>query len=118
MNGRERGKRGGRYTRADRRVSFSLTTDRESVRRLYEPHCATLEERLATVRLLRENGIRTFATLAPLLPCDPERLANLALEATTEDVIGDPLHVRSVKRDVATTRDTAAPSHGEDGFRP
>jgi DNA repair photolyase len=91
----------------DLRVSFSLTTDREDVRRLFEPHCATLDERLATVRLLRENGIRTFATLAPLLPCDPEHLANLALEATTEDVIGDPFHVRAVKRHGATTREAA-----------
>ncbi len=105
-------------TRTDLRVSFSLTTDRESVRRLYEPHCATLEERLATVRLLRENGIRTFATLAPLLPCDPERLANLALEATTEDVIGDPFHVRSVKRHGATTRDAAYRISEKHGFMP
>src|SRR5258708_16182236 len=118
MNGRERGKRGGRYTRADRRVSFSLTTDRESVRRLYEPHCATLEERLATVVLLRENGIRTFATLAPLLPCDPERLASLALEATTEDVIGDPFHVRSIKRHGATTREAAYRISENHGFIP
>jgi DNA repair photolyase len=91
----------------DLRVSFSITTDREDVRRLFEPHCATLEERLETVRLLRENGIRTFATLAPLLPCDPENLARVALEVTTEDVIGDPFHVRAVKRHGATTRDAA-----------
>ncbi len=105
-------------TRADLRVSFSLTTDREDVRRLYEPHCATLEERLSTVLLLRENGIRTFATLAPLLPCDPEHLASLALDATTEDVIGDPFHVRAVKRHGATTRDAAYRISERHGFMP
>jgi len=100
------------------RVSFSLTTDREEVRRLYEPHCAPLEERVATMALLRENGIRTFATLAPLLPCDPEHLAQVALESTTEDVIGDPFHVRAVKQHGATTREAAYRISERHGFLP
>ena len=87
------------------RVSFSITTDREPVRRLYEPHCAPISERLATVRRLREAGIPVYATLAPLLPCDPEALVGLALEASDRDIIGDPFHVRAVKKCGATTRD-------------
>jgi len=89
------------------RVSFSLTTDREDVRRWYEPHCAPLSERLDAMRRLRQAGVAVFAALAPLLPCDPERLADAALEATQGDVIGDPLHVRPVKRRGATTREEA-----------
>jgi DNA repair photolyase len=89
------------------RVSFSITTDREDVRRLYEPHCAAFAERLDTVRALREAGIETYATLAPLLPCDPEALTRAAIEATGRDLIGDPLHVRAVKRNGATTREAA-----------
>jgi len=89
------------------RVSFSLTTNWEDVRRLYEPHCASFEERLETIRALRAAGIRTFAALAPLLPCDPEELARLAMDATEHNIIGDPLHVRAVKRHGATTRDAA-----------
>ncbi len=90
------------------RVSFSLTTDLEEVRRLYEPHCEPLSERLAAMRSLRQAGIAVYATLAPLLPCDPEKLAARALEATDRDIIGDPLHVRSVKPHGATTREAAA----------
>ncbi len=93
--------------RTNVRVSFSVTTDREDVRKLYEPHCESLPERLAAVRALRDAGIATHATLAPLLPCDPQRLARLAIEATDRDLIGDPLHVRSVKRHGATTREAA-----------
>jgi DNA repair photolyase len=89
------------------RVSFSITTDRDDVRRLYEPHCATFQERLETVRELRAAGIETYATLAPLLPCDPENLARAAIQATGRNLIGDPLHVRSVKPRGATTRDAA-----------
>ncbi len=93
--------------RTSLRVSFSLTTDREEIRRFYEPHCATLEQRLEAIALLREAGVRVFATLAPLLPCDPEHLAEVALQATSENIVGDPLHVRAVKPRGATTREAA-----------
>ena len=89
------------------RISFSLTTDREDIRKLYEPHCAPLDERLAAVRRLRDAGLEVYATLAPLLPCDPEVLARLALEVTGRDLIGDPLHVRGVKPRGATTHEAA-----------
>jgi len=89
------------------RVSFSITTNREDVRRLYEPHCADIGARLDAIRHLRAAGISTFATLAPILPCDPDELAALALEATDENIIGDPLHVRAVKPHGATTREAA-----------
>lgn len=86
------------------RISFSLTTNREEVRWWYEPHCAPFEERLAAVAALRDAGLAVHATLAPLLPCDPEILATAALQATVEPLIADPFHVRSVKRHGATTR--------------
>ena len=90
------------------RVSFSVTTDCDRVRRLYEPHCSPVSERLETLRRLRAAGIAAHATLAPLLPCNPEMLVDLALEATDRDIIGDPFHVRAVKKCGATTRDAAA----------
>jgi len=89
------------------RVSFSITTDREPVRRWYEPLCAPIEERLDAVRRLRQAGIATYVTLAPLLPSNPEALVALALEASDRDIIGDPFHVRAVKKCGATTRDAA-----------
>jgi DNA repair photolyase len=98
------------------RVSFSLTTNREAVRKLYEPRCPPLKYRLSAIRTLREAGITTFATLAPLLPCDPEELAAIALEATNQDIIGDALHVRSVKPRGATTRDAAFAISRKHGF--
>jgi DNA repair photolyase len=99
------------------RVSFSLTTNREDIRRLYEPHCAAVEERLEVIRELERQGIPTHATLAPLLPCDDEELLDLAMEATPRDLVGDPLHLRATKRHGATTRDAAfhiAACHGHE----
>lgn len=92
----------GRRTRL--RVSFSVTTDDERVRALYEPHCEPLTRRLAAIRRLRDAGLEVCATLAPLLPGNPEALAVMALDATDADLVGDPLHVRPGKRSGATTR--------------
>jgi len=89
------------------RVSFSITTDREDVRRIFEPHCAPIEERWQTVAALRDAGVEVFATLAPILPCNPEALVERALEVSAGPVIADPLHIRATKRSGATTRDAA-----------
>ena len=98
------------------RVSFSVTTNREAVRKLYEPHCPTLDCRWKAIAELRRAGITTYATLAPLLPCDPEELAALAMDATDRDIIGDPLHIRSVKPRGATTREAAFALSERHGF--
>jgi DNA repair photolyase len=89
------------------RVSFSVTTDRDDIRRFYEPHCESNMQRLEVVRRLRSAGITVHVTLAPILPCDPEALAEMALHAAGTDLIGDPLHVREVKTTGATTREQA-----------
>jgi DNA repair photolyase len=98
------------------RVSFSITTDNDRVRRLYEPQCAPISKRLETVLRLRAAGIAVYATLAPLLPCDPEALIDLALEATDREVIADPFHVRAVKVRGATTRDAGLRVSRAQGF--
>ncbi len=85
------------------RLSFSVPTNREEVLKLYEPHAPTFEERGRVIRELVAAGIETYATLAPLLPCDPEELAKRAIEWTGRDLIGDPLHVREEKPRGATT---------------
>jgi DNA repair photolyase len=88
-------------------VGFSVTTDRDDVRRIFEPHCAPTEERWSAIEALRSAGVPVFATLAPILPCDPEALVTRALEETEGAMIADPFHVRAVKRSGATTRDAA-----------
>ena len=87
------------------RISFSITTNRDAVRQLYEPLCASITKRLDTVRSLVAAGLDVYATLAPLLPCDPEDLAKEALQVTTGNIIGDSFHVRAVKKYGGTTAD-------------
>jgi DNA repair photolyase len=94
--------------RTSLRVGFSVTTDREDVRRIFEPHCATIDERWQSVRALCDAGIETSVTLAPILPCNPETLVERAVAFSNGPLIADPFHVRSVKRSGATTRAAAA----------
>lgn len=88
-------------------VSFSVPTCDEAIRRIYESRCATFEQRLHVLRTLTDAGIRCFATIAPILPCDPERLASAVLDVTRGGVVCDPFHVRETKSHGATTRNSA-----------
>ena len=89
------------------RVSFSITTDREEVRRIFEPHCAPVEERFQTVEALRAAGISISIAIAPILPCDPEALIDRAAAVSNGPIVCDPFHVRAMKRSGATTREAA-----------
>jgi DNA repair photolyase len=70
-------------------VAMSITTDDESVRRIFEPACAPLAERVKALHAVREAGIPTQASIAPLLPCDPERLAEMLDPAVDWVVVSD-----------------------------
>lgn len=104
------------------RISFSVTTDRDEVRRRYEPHCESNDARLEAICGLREARLEVYATLAPLLPSNPERLAEMAIDASRRNLVGDPLHLRQTKPHGATTRSAAfkiALRHGEqEWFKP
>ncbi|MDP9054323.1 MAG: hypothetical protein M3N93_08490 [Acidobacteriota bacterium] len=89
------------------RVSFSVTTDWENVRRIFEPHCSSLDERWRTIEALQAAGIETSVAIAPILPCDPEALIERAVACSAGPVVADPFHVRAVKRSGATTRAAA-----------
>lgn len=94
--------------RTSLRVSFSITTDREDVRRIFEPHCEPVEERWQAIAALQAAGIETSVALAPILPSDPEALVERAVAVSHGPIVADPLHVRAVKRSGATTREAAA----------
>ncbi len=59
------------------RVGISITTDDESVCREFEPGAPAIARRLELLKGLKEAGISVYASIAPLLPCHPERLAQL-----------------------------------------
>lgn len=56
-------------------VGLSIPTDSEVVRRAFEPRAPSLLRRLRAAQSLRAAGVRITASVAPVLPCTPERLA-------------------------------------------
>ncbi len=56
-------------------VGMSVPTDDDAVRTAFEPATEPIEERLETLRALKEAGLRTFGVIQPMLPMTPERLA-------------------------------------------
>lgn len=70
------------------RVSITIATDDERVRRAFEPNAPATSLRVAALRALRARGIPTQAAISPLLPCDPERLAGL-LDPVVDRVVVD-----------------------------
>lgn len=59
------------------RVGVSITTDDESVRKEFEPGAPSFARRLSLLEGLQRAGIAAYASLSPLLPCNPERLVRL-----------------------------------------
>lgn len=58
-------------------VGFSLPTDADEYRRIFEPHSDPIEERLHALRALHAAGVGTFAVIQPVLPMNADRLVEL-----------------------------------------
>ncbi len=56
-------------------VGLTITTDRDDIRRIFEPGAPAIEARIETLKKLHSAGIRTYAFIGPMLPMDPYRLA-------------------------------------------
>jgi DNA repair photolyase len=56
-------------------VGITITTDDDKIREIFEPNAPSVETRLDALKELSKNGIKTYAFLGPLLPLNPEALA-------------------------------------------
>ncbi|HZO81210.1 MAG TPA: radical SAM protein [Candidatus Binataceae bacterium] len=68
-------------------ASITVETDDEQVRRAFTPTSPSIARRLAAARRLRAAGVFVQLAVAPMLPNDPERLAELADAAADRVVI-------------------------------
>jgi DNA repair photolyase len=50
------------------RISMTIETDREDIRKHFSPNAPPISARLKTLQLLAEAGVPTQATIAPMLP--------------------------------------------------
>ena len=54
-------------------VGLSITTANDEIRKAFEPHAPSIMARLKAIESLHQNGIKTYAMIAPILP-DAEKL--------------------------------------------
>jgi DNA repair photolyase len=73
-------------------VGFSIPTDADEYRRIFEPNADPIAERLDALRALHGAGVRTFAVIQPVLPMNVDRLVD-ALAPYVHAVRLDRLYV-------------------------
>ena len=57
-------------------VGLTVATDDEAMKRLFEPASPPVKSRITALRSLSEAGIATYAFVGPILPMNPEKLAD------------------------------------------
>lgn len=70
------------------RVSMTIETDRDDIRKAFSPMAPPIQARLKALERLKEAGVATQATIAPLLPSSeafPDRLAPLVNRVCVDD---------------------------------
>jgi DNA repair photolyase len=70
------------------RVSMTVETDRDEIRRHFTPEAPPINARLRTLELLQEAGVPVQATIAPVLPSSeafPEKLKVLVDRVCVDD---------------------------------
>jgi DNA repair photolyase len=59
----------------DIEVGLSISTDDERVARQFEPRATSVKDRLKALEKIHASGIKTYAFIGPVLPGNPEKLA-------------------------------------------
>jgi len=79
-------------------VGLTITTLSEDVKKCFEPFSSKIEGRLNALRVLHDEGIRTFVFLGPLLPLlvedSLEGLAHEFIEAGVSEILVDRLNIK------------------------
>ncbi|HEX2620166.1 MAG TPA: radical SAM protein [Phototrophicaceae bacterium] len=89
------------------RVNMTITTDDETVRRAFEPLCASNPQRMEAVSELSDAGINTCVALTPLLPVhDPVSFAHALRETGARRFVIQHFHATK-SRFVAGTGEQA-----------
>jgi DNA repair photolyase len=88
-------------------VNMTITTDSETVRKVFEPLCPSNISRLKAIKEINDAGVNTCITMTPLLPVEnAEDFAKKLLDTGIKKFIIQPFHSDKGKF-VASTREKA-----------
>jgi DNA repair photolyase len=72
-------------------VGLSVTTNREEIRKIFEPNSPSIQSRIKALNMLRDKGITTYAFIGPMLPLDPGKLLEM-ITGVVDEVLIDRLN--------------------------
>lgn len=75
----------------DLEVGMSVTTDNDAIRKIFEPRAHAIPSRIEALRRLKAAGIKTYAFIGPMLPMNPEKLAQ-SLVSAVDHVLMDRMN--------------------------
>ncbi len=58
-------------------VGVSFTTNDDTIRQEFEPKAPSIQRRMELIKALHQAGISVTASIAPILPCQPDELVSL-----------------------------------------
>ena len=84
-------------------VGITITTDDDKIRQIFEPNAPAIETRIHALKKLSENGVETYAFIGPLLPLNPEALAE-KMGPYIQSVLIDRMNYASKTRKIYEAR--------------
>jgi DNA repair photolyase len=89
------------------RVNMSITTDCDAIRKRFEPSCASIEQRMNAIAMVKQAGLRASVCLCPLLPvANPRRFAEALRSLGADHYVTGYFH-KTDRQFAANTRDEA-----------
>jgi DNA repair photolyase len=74
-------------------VNMTITTDDDSIRRVFEPVCSSIPTRLDAIARVHQAGVPACITMTPLLPVsDPAAFARRLVETGIQKFVIQPFH--------------------------
>lgn len=75
----------------DIEVGFSITTDREEIRSIFEPNAPPIKSRVEALRKIHGAGIKTYVFIGPMLPLNPDSIVRM-IAGAADSVLIDRLN--------------------------
>lgn len=78
----------------DIEVGLTITTDDESIRKMFEPRSPSITSRIEALKEIHKSGIPTYGFIAPMLPLNPIKVLDM-LDGSIDRVMVDKMNYPS-----------------------
>ncbi len=75
----------------DIEIGFSITTDREEIRNIFEPNAPPIKSRVEALHRIHGAGIKTYVFIGPMLPLNPDGIVRM-ITGAADSVLIDRLN--------------------------